>query len=127
MKFFYLVWSNLKRKKLRTSLTLLSIWGVGNTMVIFLAAIIDVPRHLMESAQLDGAGITAQSISASATVALEKVGDGFSVTTSHLEVTIKAPGADRAKIQTAADNAKAGCPISKLLNATITMEAKIEV
>ena len=79
------------------------------------------------SAQLDAAGIKAQHIAATATVALEKVGDGFSVTTSHLDVTIKAPGADRAKVQTAADNAKAGCPISKLLNAQITMEAKIEV
>ena len=79
------------------------------------------------SAQLDGVGIKAQSISATATVALEKVGDGFSVTTSHLDVTIKAPGADRAKVQTAAENAKGGCPISKLLNAKITMEAKIEV
>src|SRR5262249_32732375 len=79
------------------------------------------------SAQLDGVGIKAQSISATATVALEKVGDGFSVTTSHLEVTIKAPGADRAKVQTAEDNAKAGCQISKLLNEKITMEEKIEV
>jgi osmotically inducible protein OsmC len=79
------------------------------------------------SAQLGSAGITAQSIAATATVALEKVGDGFAVTTSHLDVTIKAPGADRAKVQLAADNAKAGCPISKLLNAKISMEVKIEV
>ena len=79
------------------------------------------------SAQLDGVGIKAQSISATATVALEKVGEGFSVTTSHLDVPIKAPGADRAKVQTAAENAKAGCPISKLLNAKISMEARIEV
>ena len=79
------------------------------------------------SAQLGNAGITAQSIAATATVALEKVGDGFSVTTSHLDVTIKAPGADRAKVQQAAENAKAGCPISKLLNAKISMEVKIEV
>jgi lipoyl-dependent peroxiredoxin len=79
------------------------------------------------SAQLDGAGIKAQNIAATATVSLEKVGDGFSVTSSHLDVTIKAPGADRAKVQTAADNAKAGCPISKLLNAKVTMEARIEV
>jgi lipoyl-dependent peroxiredoxin len=78
------------------------------------------------SAQLDGAGIKAQNIAATATVALEKVGDGFSVTSSHLQVTIKAPGADRAAVQKAADNAKAGCPISKLLNANITMEANIE-
>jgi len=79
------------------------------------------------SAQLDGFGIKAQEISATATVTLEKVGDGFSVTSSHLQVTIKAPGADRSKVQTATDNAKAGCPISKLLNAKITMEAMIEV
>jgi lipoyl-dependent peroxiredoxin len=79
------------------------------------------------SAQLGNAGITAQSIAATASVALEKVGDGFAVTTSHLDVTIKAPGADRAKVQQAAENAKAGCPISKLLNAKISMEVKIEV
>src|SRR2546428_8192832 len=79
------------------------------------------------SAQLGNAGITTQSISATATVALEKVGDGFAVTTSHLDVTIKAPGADRAKVQTAAENAKGECPISKLLNAKISMELKIEV
>lgn len=40
----------------KPSLTLLGIWGIGNTMVIFLAAILDVPRHLAESAELDGAG-----------------------------------------------------------------------
>ena len=79
------------------------------------------------SAQLEGVGIKAQSIAATANVVLEKVGDGFAVTSSHLEVNIKAPGADRAKVQTAADNAKTGCPISKLLNAKITMEARIEV
>src|SRR5499427_1497789 len=77
------------------------------------------------SAQLGAAGITAKNISATATVALEKVGDGFSVTTSHLDVSISAPGADRAKVQTAAENAKGGCPISKLLNATITMTLNI--
>jgi osmotically inducible protein OsmC len=79
------------------------------------------------SAQLGGAGITAQSISANAIVTLEKLEGGFAVTASHLEVTIKAPGADRAKIQTAAENAKAGCPISKLLNAKISLETRIEV
>src|SRR2546426_2539291 len=54
------------------------------------------------SAELGKAGITAQSISAAATVTLEKVGEGFSVTASHLDVSIKAPGADRAKVQAAA-------------------------
>jgi multiple sugar transport system permease protein len=40
----------------KPSLTLLSLWGIGNAMVIFLAAILDVPQHLHEAAQLDGAG-----------------------------------------------------------------------
>ena len=40
----------------KPSLTLLALWGIGNTMIIFLAAVMDVPRHLYESAELDGAG-----------------------------------------------------------------------
>jgi multiple sugar transport system permease protein len=40
----------------KPSLTLLGLWGIGNTMIIFLAAVLDVPRHLYESAELDGAG-----------------------------------------------------------------------
>ena len=40
----------------KPSLVMLGLWGIGNTMVIFLAAIVDVPRHLLESAELDGAG-----------------------------------------------------------------------
>ncbi len=78
------------------------------------------------SAQLGEAGLVAQRIDASATVTLEKTDGGFAVTSSHLQVTVKVPGGDRAKIETAANNAKAGCPISKLLNAKITMDAKYE-
>jgi lipoyl-dependent peroxiredoxin len=79
------------------------------------------------SAQLGGAGITNANIAATATVTLDKVEGGFAVTSSHLDVTIKAPGADRAAVQKAAEDAKAGCPISKLLKANITMSANIEV
>jgi len=79
------------------------------------------------SAQLGEAGITAKNIASSATVALEKTDGGFAVTSSHLEVTVTAPGADRAKVETATNNAKAGCPISKLLNTTITLDAKYEL
>ena len=78
------------------------------------------------SAQLGEAGMTAESIRASATVTLEKIATGWTVTTSHLDVTAKIPGADKGKFDTAANNAKQGCPISKLLNATITMDAKLE-
>ncbi len=45
----------------KPSLTILSLWGVGNAMVIFLAAILDVPRHLRESAEIDGAGASSGS------------------------------------------------------------------
>lgn len=79
------------------------------------------------SAQLGEAGITPQRIDANATVTLEKTDDGFAVTSSHLAVTVQAKGADRAKVETAANNAKAGCPISKLLNTKITMDASYQL
>lgn len=78
------------------------------------------------SGQLGAAGMTAESIRTTAAVTLEKVGEGFSVTASHLDVTARIPGADRAAFQKAAEAAKSGCPISKLLNAKITMDAKLE-
>src|SRR6267142_5670120 len=73
------------------------------------------------SAQLGAAGMTPESINTTATVTLEKVGDGFSVTSSHLDMTARIPGADRGAFQKAAEAAKSGCPISKLLNTKITM------
>jgi osmotically inducible protein OsmC len=78
------------------------------------------------SAQLGAAGMTAQSISTTARVTLDKVGDGFAVTASHLETVVRIPGANREAFNKAAENAKSGCPISKLLNAKITMEARLE-
>ena len=77
------------------------------------------------SAQLGGAGITPESIRTTAAVTLEKVEGGFAVTSSHLDVTAKIPGGDPAAFEKAAQDAKAGCPISKLLNAKITMDAKL--
>jgi osmotically inducible protein OsmC len=77
------------------------------------------------SAQLGGAGMTADSIETTAVVTLEKVGEGFSVTSSELKTAVKIPNADPAKFQKAADDAKAGCPISKLLNAKITLDATL--
>lgn len=78
------------------------------------------------SAQLGNAGLTAESIRTTATVTLEKLESGFAVTKSHLNVTARIPGADQAAFETAANNAKTGCPISKLLNAEITMDARLE-
>src|SRR6516165_8085363 len=78
------------------------------------------------SAQLGTAGMTAQAIDTTATVTLEKLESGFAMTTVHLQVKAKVPGADKAKFEQAAKNAKEGCPISKLLNAKITMDAQLE-
>jgi len=77
------------------------------------------------SAQLGAAGITPETVRTTAAVTLEKVEGGFAVTASHLDVTAKIPGADRAAFEKAANEAKTGCPISKLLNAKITMDAKL--
>jgi osmotically inducible protein OsmC len=74
---------------------------------------------------LGDAGMKADSIETTATVTLEQVGDGFAVTSSHLQTAVKIPNADKAAFQKAVDTAKSGCPISKLLNATITMDAKL--
>ena len=78
------------------------------------------------SAQLGEANLTPDRIETTATVTLEKTAGGFEVTASHLDVTAKIPGASQEAFEKAANNAKAGCPISKLLKANITMSAKME-
>ena len=78
------------------------------------------------SGQLGNAGMTAESINTTATVTLEKTDAGFTITKVHLDVTARIPGAEQAAFETAANNAKAGCPISRLLKAEITMDAKLE-
>jgi osmotically inducible protein OsmC len=77
------------------------------------------------SAQLESAGMTAEKLEVTATVKLEKLDSGFAVTESNLELIAHIPGADPAKFESAADNAKKGCPISKLLNARISLSAKL--
>ncbi|HXL80755.1 MAG TPA: OsmC family protein [Pyrinomonadaceae bacterium] len=78
------------------------------------------------SGQLGAAGLTAESINTTASVSLEKTDAGFAITKVHLDVTAKVPGADQAAFEKATNNAKTGCPVSKVLNAEITMEAKLE-
>lgn len=75
---------------------------------------------------LGEAGMTPEKIETHAAITLDKVPDGFAITASHLEVTVRIPGADNAKFQELASKAKAGCPVSKVLNAKITMNAKLE-
>lgn len=78
------------------------------------------------SKQLEDAGMKAEEIRTTAALRLEKTDAGFSITKIHLDVAARIPGGDRAAFETAAKNAKAGCPVSRVLNAEITMDARLE-
>jgi len=77
------------------------------------------------SAQLGGANLTPESISTTVTLSLDKLDSGWAITASHIDVVGKVPGADAATFQKCAENAEKGCPVSKVLNAKITMNAKL--
>jgi lipoyl-dependent peroxiredoxin len=78
------------------------------------------------SAELEKAGLPPENVDAKATVSLDKVEVGFAVTTSHLEVTVKLANPDKSKFERAAEAAKTGCPISKLMSsAKVTLDARL--
>ena len=77
------------------------------------------------SAELGKAGFTPTSIETTATITMEKTDAGFTVTESHLDMTAKIPGIDEQNFVAISNGAKAGCPISRLLNAKISLEAKL--
>jgi osmotically inducible protein OsmC len=74
---------------------------------------------------LGEAGLTIERIETHAAVSLDKLGDGFAITSSHLTVVAIVPGASASQFAQIADKAKLGCPVSKLLNAKITMDATL--
>ena len=74
---------------------------------------------------LGEAGLTADEMNTRADVTLEKVADGFAITKVHLTLRAKIPGCDDAKFQELAGKAKAGCPVSKLLKAEISLDASL--
>jgi lipoyl-dependent peroxiredoxin len=78
------------------------------------------------SAQLGGANLTPESISTTVTLSLDKLDSGWTITASHIDVVGKVPGADAATFQKYAEAAEKGCPVSKVLNAKITMDAKLQ-
>lgn len=100
--------------------------GIGTNPEELIAAAHAGCFSMALSGQLGNAGMTAESINTTATVTLEKTDAGFTITTVHLDVKAKIPGADQQAFETAANNAKAGCPVSRLLNAQITMTAQLE-
>jgi osmotically inducible protein OsmC len=78
------------------------------------------------SAQLAGAGLTAESMETTCSISLEKQPDGFAITESHLDLKARVPGATQEQFDTAVNAAKAGCPVSKLYKANITLTSKLE-
>jgi len=75
---------------------------------------------------LGEAQLKAEHLETKTEVTLDKVADGFAITAIHLILTAKIPGADRAKFEELAAKAKAGCPVSKLLNTRITLDATLD-
>jgi len=78
------------------------------------------------SNQLAQAGLKAESLETTCTITLDKTESGFGITESHLELKAKVPGASKDAFDKATQEAKAGCPVSKLYNTKITLNAKLE-
>ncbi len=100
--------------------------GVGTNPEELIAAAHAGCFSMALSAQLGKAGMTAESIKTKATITLDQVDGGFAITASHLDVAVRIPGGDKTAFEKAAAEAESGCPVSKVLNAKITMDAKLE-
>src|SRR5438552_4629371 len=100
--------------------------GVGTNPEELIAAAHAGCFTMALSAQLGGVGYKAEKLETTATVTLDKVGDAFSITKSHLDLVAKIPGADKAKFDTAVEAAETGCPVSKLFKAEISVNARLE-
>ena len=100
--------------------------GVGTNPEELVAAAHAACFSMACSAELGKAGITPESIQTQATLTLERLDTGWTVTQIHLEVNARIPGADQTAFEAAANAAKAGCPISRLLNTKITMNAQLQ-
>ena len=101
--------------------------GVGTNPEELLAAAHAGCFAMAVSSQLGKAGLTPQTLEATATITFEKVGEHFAITKSHLDLTAQVPGASQAKFDAAVKAAELGCPVSKLFNAEISVDARLEV
>ena len=99
--------------------------GIGTNPEELIAAAHAGCFSMALSVQLGQAGLVADSIKTSAAVTIEKTDAGFTITKVHLDVKATIPGATKEAFETAAGNAKAGCPVSRALNAEITMDAEL--
>jgi osmotically inducible protein OsmC len=101
--------------------------GIGTNPEELIAAAHAGCFSMAFSGQLGAAKLTPESINTTAIVTIEKQGDGFTITAVHLDVRARVPGASVEAFNAAAKKAKEGCPVSKVLNADITMTAQLEV
>jgi osmotically inducible protein OsmC len=99
--------------------------GIGTNPEELIAAAHAGCFSMALSAELGKAGMTPQSIDTAATLTMEKTDAGFTITAMHLDVSVRMPGADPLKFDEVAQAAKKGCPVSRVLNANITMSARL--
>ena len=99
--------------------------GVGTNPEELLAAAHAGCFTMALSAQLGGAGLTPTKLETTCTISLEKVGEGFSITKSQLDLVAYVPGADKTKFDAAVKAAETGCPVSKLFKTEISVNARL--
>lgn len=100
--------------------------GIGTNPEELIAAAHAGCFSMALSAELGGVGIKPESIRTKAAVTVEKVAEGFGITSVHLNVVVTSHGSDKDVLSAAAAKAKANCPVSKVLNTKITMDAEFE-
>jgi osmotically inducible protein OsmC len=100
--------------------------GVGTNPEELIAAAHAGCFSMALSAELGKAGFTPSSIDTNATLTMDKTDAGFTITAIHLDVHASIPNIDAAKFDEIANGAKKGCPVSRVLNANITMTANLK-
>jgi osmotically inducible protein OsmC len=100
--------------------------GIGTNPEELVAAAHSGCFAMALSAELGKAGMTASKLEATATVTLEKVAESFTITKSHIDLVAHIPNADKAKFEAAVKAAETGCPVSRLLKAAISVDARLE-
>ena len=100
--------------------------GIGTNPEELLAAAHAGCFTMATSAALGKAGFTADKLATTAVLTLEQVSGNWTITTVDLQMTAKVPGIDAKKFAEIAADAKANCPVSRVLNAKISLDAKLE-
>jgi len=101
--------------------------GIGTNPEELLAAAHAGCFAMAVSSQLGKIGLRPERLEATATITLQKVGEHFAISKSHLDLLAQVPGASQAKFDAAVNAAQTGCPVSRLFQAEISVDARLEV